>query len=67
MKPRKRVGEEAEGQKKKRAKKTCKHPDGCHKQAQKGGLCMAHGGTVAKCKRPDGCEKDALKLSLIHI
>ena len=33
-KPRKRVGEEAEGQKKKkRARTKCKHLDGCEKQA----------------------------------
>jgi hypothetical protein len=48
-----------EQQKKKKARTKCKHPDGCEKQALKGGLCMAHGGTGAKCKHPDGCEKHA--------
>ena len=66
--PRKRGSEEAGGDKgewrtKKWAKKTCKHPDGCEKNALKGGLCMKHGGTHVprKCKHPDGCEKRALK------
>ena len=39
----------------------CKHPDDCEKDARKGGLCIAHGGTQVrtKCKDPDGCEKRA--------
>jgi hypothetical protein len=58
-KPRKRDGEEAEGQKKKRARTKCKHPDGCEKHAQQGGLCIAHWGTGTKCKYPGGCKKQA--------
>ena len=52
-----------EQQKKKWARAKCKHPDGCEKWAQKGGLCKKHGGTqvTTKCKHPDGCEKQAKK------
>ena len=41
--------------------RTCKHEDGCEKDAKKGGFCMAHGGTsrTHTCKHEDGCEKQS--------
>ena len=42
-----------------KARAKCKHPDGCERQAKKGGLCIAHGGTGKKCKHSDGCDKQA--------
>ena len=39
----------------------CKHPSGCEKWAQTGGLCADHGGKKLKCKHPEGCEKWARK------
>jgi len=66
--PRKRGSEGAEGDEgewrwKKRAKKTCTHPEGCGKRVQNGGLCKEHGGTQVRvnCKHPEGCDKWAQK------
>jgi hypothetical protein len=62
-KPRKRVGEEAEGQKKRRGRgPSVSTPAAARSgRATKGGLCIAHGDTGTKCKHPDGCQKGATK------
>jgi hypothetical protein len=47
------------------AQKGCQHVSGCDKQAQHGGLCVAHGG-AHRCRHPSGCAKLAKKRGLCH-